>query len=89
MAYRSHRRSITTWGGLKAVVWADLFQGSTLLIGGLLTMVLGFVAIGGVQPFFEANKDRLHMVLCRRSSGNAVDGACRWAVDSEFLLLRT
>ncbi len=52
-------------------------------------MVLGFVAIGGVQPFFEANKDRLHMVLCRRSSGNAVDGACRWAVDSEFLLLRT
>lgn len=53
----------TTWGGLKAVVWADLFQGSTLLIGGLLTMVLGFVAIGGVQPFFEANKDRLHMVL--------------------------
>ncbi len=36
----------TTWGGLKAVAWADLFQGSGLLIGGLVTMVLGFLAIG-------------------------------------------
>jgi SSS family solute:Na+ symporter len=53
----------TTWGGLKAVVWADLFQGSTLLIGGLLTMILGFIAVGGVAAFFEANADKLHMVL--------------------------
>lgn len=53
----------TTWGGLKAVAWADLFQGSGLLIGGLLTMVLGLVAIGGIRPFIQANADRLHMVL--------------------------
>jgi len=53
----------TTWGGLKAVAWADLFQGSGLLIGGLLTMVLGFIAIGGVSPFLKASADRLHMVL--------------------------
>lgn len=53
----------TTWGGLKAVVWADLFQGSALLIGGLATLVLGLVAVGGVSAFLEANKDRLHMVL--------------------------
>ncbi len=53
----------TTWGGLKAVVWADLFQGSTLLIGGLLTMVLGFIAVGGVSSFFEGSADKLHMVL--------------------------
>jgi SSS family solute:Na+ symporter len=53
----------TTWGGLKAVVWADLFQGSALLLGGLLTMVLGFIQIGGIGPFLEANADRLHMVL--------------------------
>jgi SSS family solute:Na+ symporter len=53
----------TTWGGLKAVVWADLFQGSALLIGGLLTMTLGFMAIGGVGSFFEHNADRLHMIL--------------------------
>lgn len=54
----------TTWGGLKAVVWADLFQGSALLVGGLLTMILGFKVIG-VGTFFEANADRLHMVLPR------------------------
>jgi SSS family solute:Na+ symporter len=52
-----------TWGGLKAVVWADLFQGAALLLGGLATFVLGLVAIGGFEPFFEANADRLHMVL--------------------------
>lgn len=40
----------TTWGGLKAVAWADLFQGSGLLLGGLLTMVLGFLAIGRIAP---------------------------------------
>ena len=53
----------TTWGGLKAVVWADLFQGSTLLLGGLVTMVLGFRAVGGVDSFFAHNADRLHMIL--------------------------
>jgi len=41
----------TAWGGLKAVAWADLFQGSALLIGGLVTMVLGFIKIGGIQLF--------------------------------------
>jgi solute:Na+ symporter, SSS family len=53
----------TTWGGLKAVAYADLFQGSGLLLGGLLTMALGFIAVGGPASFFEANTERLHMVL--------------------------
>jgi len=53
----------TTWGGLKAVAWADLFQGSALIIGGAVTMVLGFKAVGGVSSFFEANEDKLHMIL--------------------------
>jgi SSS family solute:Na+ symporter len=53
----------TTWGGLKAVAWADLFLGSGLLIGGLLTMILGFAAVGGVGAFFEVNADSLHMIL--------------------------
>ena len=53
----------TTWGGLKAVVWADLFQGSALLIGGLLTFGLGLYAVGGVSSFLEGSGDRLHMVL--------------------------
>jgi SSS family solute:Na+ symporter len=52
----------TIWGGLKAVAWADLFQGSALIIGGAITMVLGFKEIG-VSNFFEHNADRLHMIL--------------------------
>ena len=53
----------TTYGGLRAVVWADLIQGSALIIGGVLTMILGFIAVGGVSNFFQANADRLHMIL--------------------------
>jgi SSS family solute:Na+ symporter len=44
----------TIWGGLKAVAWADLFQGSALIIGGAITMVLGFIAIGKLHPSTEA-----------------------------------
>ena len=53
----------STWGGLKAVAWADLIQGSGLLIGGILTMILGFIALGGIGPFLSGSADRLHMVL--------------------------
>jgi SSS family solute:Na+ symporter len=53
----------TTWGGLKAVAWADLFQGSSLILGGLVTMILGFRAVGGVNEFFSANQPKLHMIL--------------------------
>ncbi|HEX9654774.1 MAG TPA: solute:sodium symporter family transporter [bacterium] len=53
----------TIWGGLKAVAWADLFQGSALILGGAITMVIGFGAVGGVGKFFEANSDRMHMIL--------------------------
>ena len=55
----------TTWGGLKAVAWADLFQGSALIIGGAITMVLGFKAVGGVENFFEVNADKLHVIMPR------------------------
>jgi SSS family solute:Na+ symporter len=53
------------WGGLLAAVWADLFQGSALLVGGLLTLGLGLVAVGGPGAFLHANADRLHMILPR------------------------
>jgi len=53
----------TTWGGLKAVAWADLFQGSALILGGLLTLFLGLKAVGGIDAFTTANADRLHMIL--------------------------
>jgi SSS family solute:Na+ symporter len=53
----------TTWGGLLAAVWADLLQGTALLAGGLLTLVIGLHAVGGIGPFLEANADRMHMLL--------------------------
>jgi solute:Na+ symporter, SSS family len=53
----------TTWGGLKAVAWADLFQGSTLLIGGIVILFIGLNAVGGLGNFMTENTDRLHMIL--------------------------
>lgn len=53
----------TVWGGLKAVAWADLFQGVALLLGGLLVFGLGLRAVGGWEAFTTANADRLHMIL--------------------------
>ncbi|MBC8401498.1 MAG: solute:sodium symporter family transporter [Candidatus Marinimicrobia bacterium] len=53
----------TAWGGLKAVAWADLFLGSALILGGLLTLVLGLKAVGGIEAFTTVNADRLHMIL--------------------------
>lgn len=53
----------TTWGGLKAVAWADLFQGGALIIGGIVVMIFGFIAVGGVGNFMTTNADKLHMIL--------------------------
>lgn len=53
----------TVWGGLKAVAWADLFQGGSLLLGGIMIFLLGLHACGGWGNFSQANADKLHMVL--------------------------
>ncbi len=53
----------TVWGGLKAVAWADLFQGCGLLVGGIITFFLGLKACGGWEQFSSTHSDKLHMVL--------------------------
>ena len=53
----------TVYGGLKAVVWSDLLQGITLLLGGALVLFIGLSMVGGLGPFLEANEDKLHLVL--------------------------
>ena len=53
----------TSWGGLKAVAWADLFQGLGLLLGGLLIFYLALNACGGWEKFATVNAKSLHMVL--------------------------
>jgi SSS family solute:Na+ symporter len=52
-----------TFGGLKAIAWADLVQGLALLAGGLLIFALGLHAVGGWQAFSQFNADKLHMIL--------------------------
>jgi len=56
------------WGGLLAAVWADLFQGSALLLGGLITAAIGLHACGGPVEFFSKNAERLHLILPRTHS---------------------
>lgn len=53
----------TIYGGLSAVVWTDLLQGATLLIGGAVVMFIGFSHVGGVSTFLAENQDKLHVVL--------------------------
>ncbi|MFH1964533.1 MAG: sodium/solute symporter [Acidobacteriota bacterium] len=53
----------TAFGGLKAIVWADLFQGGALIFGGLFTFWIGLQACGGWETFAAINADKLHMIL--------------------------
>lgn len=53
----------TTWGGLKAVAWADVFQGTALIIGGGVVLIFGLNAVGGLDNFFTINSNKLHMIL--------------------------
>ena len=50
-------------GGLKAIAYADLIQGITLLVGGMVVFFLGLNAVGGWESFTSENADKLHMVL--------------------------
>jgi SSS family solute:Na+ symporter len=53
----------TIYGGLKAVVWSDLIQGAALLIGGAMVLFLSIELVGGWEVFFQANGDKLHVLL--------------------------
>ncbi|MCK4763071.1 MAG: hypothetical protein KAW12_12825, partial [Candidatus Aminicenantes bacterium] len=66
-------------GGLKACAWADLIQGTALIVGGAIVMVLALDKVGqtdfpqlagtaaanagGVGKFMALNKDKMHMFL--------------------------
>jgi SSS family solute:Na+ symporter len=53
----------TAYGGLKAVVWTDLIQGIMLILGGIVTTVLGLRAIGGWDALMAEAGDKFHTVL--------------------------
>ena len=52
-----------TYGGLRAVVWTELIQGTALLLGALLVFVLSLDAIGGWGEFTALSAGKLHTVL--------------------------
>jgi SSS family solute:Na+ symporter len=52
-----------TYGGLRAVVWTELIQGTALLLGALLVFVLSLKAIGGWGAFTALSAGKLHTVL--------------------------
>ena len=53
----------TAYGGLKAVVWSDLIQGTMLLMGGVIVTVLGLRAVGGWDSLMLQAGDKFHTVL--------------------------
>lgn len=53
----------STFGGLKAIAWADLVQGLSLIAGGLLVFFFGLQAVGGWDSFTTTNANNLHMFL--------------------------
>ena len=53
----------TYYGGLSAVVWSDLIQGITLLIGGVIIFILSLNKVGGWGSFVSNNSDRLHVIM--------------------------
>lgn len=53
----------TVYGGLKAVVWSDMIQGTALILGGALITYLGMKEVGGFDRFVELSEGRLHTVL--------------------------
>lgn len=56
-------------GGLKAVAYADLIQGLSLLIGGMIIFFLGLNASGGWSEFTANNPDKLKMLLFKGHPG--------------------
>ena len=52
-----------TYGGLRAVVWTELIQGTALLLGAVLVFGLSLHAIGGWTRFTELSAGQLHTVL--------------------------
>lgn len=53
----------TIYGGLSAVVWTDLLQGATLLVGGAIVTFIGLSEVGGLGSFLSENQEKLHVVL--------------------------
>lgn len=52
----------TILGGLRAVVWTEMFQLSVLLLGGIILSVMTLIKLGGPGPLL-ATSDQWHLLL--------------------------
>ncbi|XP_046853456.1 sodium-dependent multivitamin transporter-like [Xenia sp. Carnegie-2017] len=48
----------TTLGGLKAVVWTDVFQAVVIVIGLITVFIVGTINVGGLGKVWKINKQR-------------------------------
>ncbi|CAF1421016.1 unnamed protein product [Adineta ricciae] len=57
----------TSIGGMKAVIWTDVIQASIMFIGLTLSIIFGFIDLGGVSKVFEIvnNGNRLQFADIR------------------------
>lgn len=53
----------STIGGIKAVVWSDLFQSSVMVIGFILIIVVGCVQVGGVAEVWSRAEQGMRTTL--------------------------
>ena len=56
-------------GGLKAIAYADLIQGISLLVGGMIIFFLGLNATGGWEEFSSQNPEKLKLLLFKGHPG--------------------
>jgi Na+/proline symporter len=44
-------------GGLKAVVWSDTLQQIIMMASSIIVMILGIIAVGGLDVMWQTNLD--------------------------------
>ncbi|CAG2165233.1 unnamed protein product [Oppiella nova] len=48
--------AINTYGGIKAVIWTDVLQGSLMILGVLVVIVTGIIEMGGLKELWDINE---------------------------------
>ena len=49
-------------GGLRGVVWADLFQGVFMLVGIIVIVIVGTLHVGGIHQIWNINKNKGRLI---------------------------
>jgi Na+/proline symporter len=63
-------------GGLKAVVWSDTLQQIIMMGSSIVVMVLGIIAIGGLNVMWQRNVDGQRIEFFKYVSGQNIKRLC-------------